>query len=657
MWFSLFATVLILAVTFYQGLQGLFSALINCVLTILAAALAFAYFEDLYQGQLMSYQPDHGRAIALMAIFIVSLLVLRTIVDLLIKGNQTFPIYVDRAGGGIFGFITAMVIIGLLSIGFQMLPFDVTFLGFSRYSLVEESSNKEVVTAMRSTTRSKGDEDRNVAYRIEVDWAQVKTARHNLWLNPDGFTVGLVSHLSRFAFQGRTSFADANPDFLDYIHHMRDGLGRESLAAVPAKAVTVKKYEYFSKRLGKTEPIYRRVKAKDENGTDILKYETVKEEPPKDRQWLCVTVGIEEDTKECQDRARFNFTSSQVRLLARDRDKGPVRVYPLVGINESDPANSHRLIEVFPCQDIQYSRAEDSPDMRLLFEVPDSDGFQPLGIQYKMNARAEIPSSHDHTEARAGRGDGTSATERPSDRDNSRDADEDTSTSRRPTPAPRDDTNAASTGTEERPSGPRRDPNPRDRVHGVNLATKEPFFSDKLPFASPLTNYSEGTGFERSGRKLRSATSLTVKLDSNWEPAEGSQQPLESFDVPENARLLQVNVERLQPGSQLGKILQTTVEVLRNIYLVDSSNKQHMPVGKYAIATIRGETIFELTYLDETARGFARMRGLENIRFEDLKGKYAYVFLFHLPPGTKPAKFYTGKTNIPLDQFNLAAPE
>ena len=40
MWFSLFVTVLILTITFYQGLQGLFSALINCVLAILSAVLA-----------------------------------------------------------------------------------------------------------------------------------------------------------------------------------------------------------------------------------------------------------------------------------------------------------------------------------------------------------------------------------------------------------------------------------------------------------------------------------------------------------------------------------------------------------------------------------------------------------------------------------------
>lgn len=652
MWFSLFATVLILAVTFYQGLQGMFSALINCVLTILAAALAFAYYEDLYQSQLVTYQPDHGRAIALMAIFIVSLLVMRTVVDLLIKGNQTFPIYLDRAGGGIFGFITAMIIVGMLAIGFQMLPFDPTLLGFSRYSLVDASSNKEVVTETKSSATSKGDQNTNVVYRNEIDWSNVKAIRHNLWLNPDGLTVALMSHLSRFALRGRNSFAEINPDFLDYIHHIRDGLGREPLAAVPPNAAIIKQYEY----LRKDEPIYKRAKVRDENNVVTLKYEPVNRKPQEGQRWLCVTVTINEKTDVCQDRANLNFTSSQVRLLARERNNGPVNVYSLAAINESDPANAHRLIQVFPCQDLQYNRAGGSPEMRLLFEVPDNPDFRPLAIQYKMNAWAEILPSHDQTQTRAGTVSGTSLTERPSDRDRPRESRDDVSTSGQPRPTG-DDTDASSAATERRPSPPRPDPNPRDRVHGVNLASQEPFFSERLPFAAPLTDYTEGMEFERSDGKLRSARGFTVKLNADWEPVAGSKPPLESFDVPADMRLLHVNVERLQPGSTLGKALGTATELTRNIYVTDSNGKQYMPVGKYAIATIRGETIFELTYLDETARGFARMPGLEHIRFEDLKGKYAYVFLFHLPPGAKPMKFHTGRTAIALEQYNLVAPE
>jgi hypothetical protein len=98
MWLSLFALVLILATTFYLGIQGTFSALIMCILTVLSAALAFGMYETVYYSFLIDKQPEHGRAIALMAVFIPTLLVLRVIADQLITGNMQFHPYVDRAG-------------------------------------------------------------------------------------------------------------------------------------------------------------------------------------------------------------------------------------------------------------------------------------------------------------------------------------------------------------------------------------------------------------------------------------------------------------------------------------------------------------------------------------------------------------------------------
>ena len=189
----------------------------------------------------------------------------------------------------------------------------------------------------------------------------------------------------------------------------------------------------------------------------------------------------------------------------------------------------------------------------------------------------------------------------------------------------------------------------------MNLASSPPFFSNDLPFR--LTDYNEGPNFERAGTKLKSTHDLTAKLSDNWEPAEGSNPPLDAFEVPEDMRLLQCVVEKLDPQSWLGQVLGTATDQIRNIYLIDSNGKQHMPVGKYAVAQISGQTLFELTYLDETERGFGRMPGFEHIKFRDLKGQYAYAFLFHVPPGTRPAKFHTGRTNIDLQQFNLVAPK
>src|SRR3990167_5278075 len=135
MWFSLFAVILILTMTFFQGLQGLFSALITCVLAILSAALAFGFYEEVYFSFLMQHLPEQGRAVALVGTFVLSLIALRVLFDILISGNMQFPSYVDRGGGGVFGFITAMVIVGMMAMGIQMLPFGPSFLGFSRYAL------------------------------------------------------------------------------------------------------------------------------------------------------------------------------------------------------------------------------------------------------------------------------------------------------------------------------------------------------------------------------------------------------------------------------------------------------------------------------------------------------------------------------------------
>jgi uncharacterized membrane protein required for colicin V production len=664
MWFSLFATILILAVTFYQGLQGTFSALINCVLTVLAAMLAFGFYEDVYQWQLMAYQPDHGRAIALIAIFVISLLLLRTIVDKLITGNLRFPIYVDRTGGGIFGFITAMLIIGVLSIGFQMLPFGSTFLGFSRYSLVDQSGNKEVVSIARTLTpgRAVGDEEKDVAYRNEVNWANVRAERCNLWLNPDGFTVGLVSLLSNNALQGRNGFADLNPDFLDYLGDMRDGLARESLAALGPNAFSVKEYEY----LRDNEPIYRRVVAPDETGNKVVKYELADRRPGPGKRWMVVTAEVREKTDKVQDSANLNFTAAQIRLLARESKDGQVVACLPVGISEDDPQNAHRLVELHRCQDIQYKRGEGGvTSMRLLFEVPDAPGFRPWMVQYKLNGRSEILPSQDRTDEKAsspasGGRDKTAGSDKPKTSGKPGDK-------TRPEPRPdKPDANTETTTPDNNTGGnsspntggsptPPANPNPPDRVHGVNLASTPPFFSNALPFR--LTDYSEGPNFERAGSKLKGTHDLTAKLSDDWQPAEGSNPPLDAFDVPEDTRLLQVTVAQLHAESWLGNILQTATNEIRNIYLIDSNGKQYMPVGKYAVARISGQMLFELTYLDETERGFGRMPGFEHIKFRDLKDQYAYVFLFHVPPGTHATKFHTGRANIELTQFNLVAPK
>ncbi|MDY6912854.1 MAG: CvpA family protein [Planctomycetota bacterium] len=118
----LLATVLILAVAFYQVTQGLFSAMIMTILTVLSAAAAFNFYEPL-ASMLYARQPAYADAAALIAVFVVPLLVLRIGYDKLIGSNVVFGIWADRIGGGLLGLITGIILIGVLAIALQMLPF------------------------------------------------------------------------------------------------------------------------------------------------------------------------------------------------------------------------------------------------------------------------------------------------------------------------------------------------------------------------------------------------------------------------------------------------------------------------------------------------------------------------------------------------------
>jgi len=631
MWLSLFTVVLILTITFFQGLQGLFSALITCVLTILAASLAFGFYEDLYLGQLIQYQPDHGRAIALLAIFFLTLLVLRTLFDLLIKGNMQFPLYVDRVGGGVLGFVTAMIIVGMLTIGLQMLPFGTSFLGFTRYALVDET---EQVLA----PDPEGGDSAARSFRSKLDWSQVRHRRRNIWLNPDGFTAGLVSHLSDNALQGRSRLSCSYPDLLRSLYNARSGPFRESRHTVDPDALRVTSYwDMPPKSFYIREPVEQEGRRRSK--TKTIRLALSKEPPEPGFKRIVVRATIDADARDSDNYHRF--TTEQFRLVALDRKDGPYGEYFLAGINF---AQDRRWVRLYRGECVT-RKAQGPLELDLVFEVPDRPGFKPLFLEYKQNARVELRASMDKTEEGPPRplapapktGDsGKKGRRRPGGRKPPA-----------PPPGPRDD----------RPNRPgaRSPPRPKqqDRISGLGPARKESVFSNQLPFT--LTNYS-ASEIEASGGTLRGARRFYAELDGDWAPLAGNKQPIRSLEVPEGSRLLQLSVEKLQPQSWIGSIYGGMIDTIRDFYLVDADGKEYMPVGSYAMAVVDGKAIFEMIYLDETARGFARLPKFQRIKRDHMKGNYALYFLFHVPPGSEAVKVHTGRQDVDLREFDLVAP-
>ncbi len=614
MWLSLFAVVLILATTFYLGLQGTFSALITCILTILSAALAFGLYENVYYGFLIDKQPEHGRGIALMAIFILTLLILRVIFDVVITGNMHFHPHVDRVIGGMFGFIAAMIIVGMLAIGFQMLPFGPAILGFSRYTYLNDQTNEPLPIVGQTDL-----ENASAATELaRIDWRQVKLVRHNVGgaLNPDGFTVSLVSYLLDNSLGGANgkAFSGEHPEFLDHLFHQRVHPFGLSQTSVGAESLNIEAWWDLK------DTLYDREIIDGESGKDI-KLEASKDAPEPGHKRIVVRAAL---TQEAQDKGNFRFTPEQVRLFPRD-SKTP-QVYKLIGINnELYPG---RYVRVQPGEGLVRAPIDPRTTFDFVFEVP--EGATPWFLEFKENARKEILASQNSSEKPPAK-----LTEVPG---SAKPAEEGPQTTR-------DQLTQGSGGA-----------GTRNRVSGFGSA-RDVDFSNSLPFqGKPLTNY---TDFEKEGSGELRGGKITAKLDDDWNPIDGTQPAITGFNVPEDKRMLQLSVNKLNPRSWLGNIVGGVVDRISDFYLVDEQGNKYPPVGMWAIAEVNREQTFELIYLDELARGMVHMPPFQKINTRrDMQDENNYVmkFLFHLPPGTRAVSFHTGRSDVDLRELNVVAP-
>ena len=169
------ATVLILTMTAFLLSQGLFSAMIMAVLSMLCAAFALNAYPALASEFLYSRQGPIADGTAMIALFVVPLIIARFLADFLVPKNVEFSILVDRIGGGAFGLLASMTMVGMILVIMQVLPFGSAIFGYQPYD--------------------------NAMMRSQRAWP----------FCPDDFAVSLGSV---GAFGGQGSFNDLHADFL-----------------------------------------------------------------------------------------------------------------------------------------------------------------------------------------------------------------------------------------------------------------------------------------------------------------------------------------------------------------------------------------------------------------------------------------------------------
>ncbi len=200
-------TVLILAITGYQVLQGLYSALIMAILTIACAAASITYFEpaaaalqEWMASMEWTLHPFYASPVMLIVLFVVPLMALRLLFDrFLVPSNVVFGVWADRIGGGALGLVSAQLLVGMFALAVQMLPAGQRVLGYVPY-----------------------DEDLSRRSRLYP-------------FQPDAFTVGMMDMLARgsMSAQPAKGLTDVHGDWTLRLFAMRNTAMRNGSVVAP----------------------------------------------------------------------------------------------------------------------------------------------------------------------------------------------------------------------------------------------------------------------------------------------------------------------------------------------------------------------------------------------------------------------------------------
>jgi Colicin V production protein len=332
--FAIIILALIGVVTFFHYTQGFWSATLSAIVAILAAVLAVSYHESVVDTLLKGKMADQANAIALVGVFGLTYLILRTIFDKAVPGNLRLPVILDKAGAGIMGFIAAIFSVGVVAVAAQTMPFGVDVGGYTRYRL---SDDREVAVAI---TGKQQHQDVPISNQLDEDAFSDET-RKGLLLPVDQWVVSTVSHLSDGgSLSGKRALRDVHPDYLDEMFAQRLGIqpGGKLVAtnAAGKKQVEVKGLFRAPDQLPQLDADL----ANSRPNNKVVKWP----EPKKGEMILVVRVGFNSGTGDgSKAPAYVRFSPGSIRLLVKSEEDGPKNYFPIGTIEGGTTLFANRI--------------------------------------------------------------------------------------------------------------------------------------------------------------------------------------------------------------------------------------------------------------------------------------------------------------------------
>ena len=368
MFLNVVTLVMVLAITFLHSIFGLFSGLINVFCTVLSVAVAFGFYEALngFVTAQFGLHPAYSEPVCLVGLFLVTLIVTRTLADNYIRGNVKLPAALDWGGAAVCGFINAELIVGVLALGVMMLPLGGRVLSFSRYERVSEAR----------------DPDHPELARFE---------RERLWTRCDEFAAGLFELLSAGSLRhSSTAFADVYPDFPDAVFFSTNTVQPESSPSVYrdskagdgfTRGLQVEKWWVTDKAV---ETRYREDVPSERNPDPRYVRKTF--QPAAGKKLIAVRLKLNKSSADHQKHAYTHlFRPTMLRLVGTDGDKPAQYVARILGNVDSELGDALRLVDYDNNLEVD---GNGSPQIDAYFEV--DEDFVPRFVEYRRHARAAL---------------------------------------------------------------------------------------------------------------------------------------------------------------------------------------------------------------------------------------------------------------------------
>jgi len=225
----------ILGIAFFHYTQGVFSATISAILTILCAVFAFSFDETLLERLLAGKAANYAHGLMLLLLFALSYAILRQIFDKCVPDRMRLPLLLDRIGGAVMGIVAGAFATGIVVIAAQEFPFGPTFMGYSRYSV---NDDHDVIIPMPGHQQSKSFHEYD---ELKSDEPGVfdDSSKHTLYV--DDLVVNTVAYLSNGgSLAGDQPLTAIHPEFLTELFGQRLGIepgGRNVAMNIPSKNI------------------------------------------------------------------------------------------------------------------------------------------------------------------------------------------------------------------------------------------------------------------------------------------------------------------------------------------------------------------------------------------------------------------------------------